>query len=107
MIIQSVNEFSTRFLFKIYALPQELGLPLDIVATFFNNLRPDVREFFISEGVQVPQRIPTETNHQGNQRLLLVINAAAEAEKKTRTIKPAVQPAGGGLRHRTFMRMSR
>ena len=26
-----------------------------------------------------------------------------EAENKTRTIKSAVQPAGGSLRHRTFM----
>ena len=74
-----VNEFYTRFVFKIDALPQELGLPLDIAATFFNNLSPDVRKFLMSEGVQVPQRMPPETNHQGNQRLLLVRNAAVEA----------------------------
>ena len=59
---------------------------MDIATTLFNNLRPDGREFLISEGVQVPQRLPTETNHQGNQRLILVINAAVEAENNTRTI---------------------
>ena len=48
MINQSVNEFYTCFIFKINALPQELGFPVDITATFFNNLVPDVREFFIS-----------------------------------------------------------
>ena len=48
LINQSVNEFYTRFLFKIDALPQEVGSPLDIAATLFNNLRPDVRELFIS-----------------------------------------------------------
>ena len=47
MINQSVNEFYTRFLFKIDALPQELGFPLDINTTFFKNLSPDVRELFI------------------------------------------------------------
>ena len=106
MINQSVNEFYTHFLFKIDALSQEVGLPLDIALTFFNNLSPDVRELLVSEGVQVPQRLPTETNHQGNHRLLLVINIAVEAEKKIRTIKASVQPAGGSLYHRTFMRMT-
>ena len=59
MINQFVNEFYTCFFFKIDALPQEVGFPLDIAATFFNNLSPDVRDFLISEGVQVPQRLPT------------------------------------------------
>ena len=79
MINQSVNKFYTRFLFKLDALPQEVGFPLDIASTFFNNLSPYVREFLISEGLQDPQILPTETNHQGNQRLLLVRNAAVEA----------------------------
>ena len=43
MINQSVNEFYTRFLFKIDKLPQEVGFPLNIAATFFKNLSPDVR----------------------------------------------------------------
>ena len=43
MINQSVNEFYTRFFFKIDSLPQEVGFLLDISATFFNNLSPDVR----------------------------------------------------------------
>ena len=47
MINQSVNEFYARFLFKLDALPQEVGFPLDIAATFFNNLSPDVRDFLI------------------------------------------------------------
>ena len=80
---------------------------MDITATFFNNLNPDVREFLISEGVQVPKRLPTETNHKGNQRLFLVRKAAAEKEKKIRTIKEAVKPLFRGPHHRTFMRISR
>ena len=107
MVNQSVNEFYTRFLFKIDALPHDVNFSLEISATFFNNLSPDNREFLISEGLQVPQRLPTETNHQGNQRLLLVRNAVVEAEKKIRTIKEALQPVGGGLHHRTFMSMPR
>ena len=105
MINQFVNEFYTRFLFKIYAIPQKVGFPLDIDAIFFNNLIPVVWGFLISEGVQVPQRLPPETNHQVNQSLLLVIHSAVEAEKNTRTIKAAVQPAGGSLHHRTYMIM--
>ena len=66
MINQSLNQFYTRFLSKIDALPQEVGFLLEISAEFFNNLSPDVREFLISEGVQVPQRLPKETNQQGN-----------------------------------------
>ena len=66
MVNQSVNEFYTRFLSKIDAFPQEVAFPLDIAATFFKNLSPDVREFLISDGVQVPPRPPTENNHQGN-----------------------------------------
>ena len=65
MINQSLNEVYIRFLFKIDALPQDIAFLLDIDATFFNNLIPDIREFLISEGVQVPPRPPTENNHQG------------------------------------------
>ena len=56
MVNQAVNEFYTRFLFKIDALPQDIIFPMDIFATLFNNLSPEVREFLISEGVQVPPR---------------------------------------------------
>ena len=95
MVNQSVNDFFTRFLFKTYALPHNVALPLDIAATFFNNSSTNIREFLISKGVQVPPRPRTENNHQGNQRLLLVRNAALEAEKKIRTIKAAVKPESG------------
>ena len=80
---------------------------MDITAPLSDNLIPDVREFLISEGVQAFQIIPTETNNQGNQRLSLVRNTAVESEKNTRTIKSAVQPAGGSLHHRTFMGIHR
>ena len=63
MVNQSVNEFYTRFLFKIDALAQDVAFPLDIAVTFFKNLSPEVREFLISEGVQVPTRPPNENNH--------------------------------------------
>ena len=49
---KSVNEFYIRFLFKIDSLLQDMLLPLGVSATFFNNFIPDVRELFISEGVQ-------------------------------------------------------
>ena len=45
---QLVNEFYTRFLFKISTLPQEVGFPLDIAATFFNNFIYYIRYFLIS-----------------------------------------------------------
>ena len=105
MVNRLENEFYTRFLFKIYALPQDVGFLLNIATIFFGNLRPVVRGFFISEGEQVPQRLPTETNHQGKQSLLLVRNSAVEAEKDTRAIKSAIKPAGGSLHPRTFMSM--
>ena len=103
MVNQSVNEFYTQFLSKIYALPQDAAFPLDISTTFFNKLSPDVREFLISDGFQIPPRPPTKNNHQGNQRLLLVINAAAGAENNTRAIKAAVQPESGSRHPKTFM----
>ena len=37
MITQLVNEFYTRFLSEIYALPQEVGPPLDITTKLFKN----------------------------------------------------------------------
>ena len=86
MVNQSVNEFYTCFLFKIDALPQDVAFQLDIYSTFFNNLSLDNIDFLLSEGVQVPPRPPTENNHQGNQRLILVIIVAMEAEKKIITI---------------------
>ena len=106
IINQQVNNFHIRFLFKIYALLKEVGSPLQISATFLKNLSPGVWEFLISEGVQATQRLPTETNHQGNQRLILVRNAAVEAEKNIRKIREAVQPAGRRSHHRTFMRIT-
>ena len=92
MVNQLVNWFYKQFLFKIDAPPQDVAFPFDIAATYFNNFITNVREFLISEGVQVSPRPPTENNHQGNQRLVLVRNAAVKAEKKIRTIKAAVQP---------------
>ena len=79
MVNQSVNEFYTWSLFQLDALPQKFAFPMDIDAYFFNNLSPDVSALFISEGIQVSPRPPTEKNQQGNQRLLLVINVAVEA----------------------------
>ena len=105
MVNQSVNEFYSRFLFKTDSLPQEILFPLDIDATFFNNLSPGVRELFISEGFQVPPISPTETNHQENWRLLLVRTAAVEAEKNTITIKDAMQPDIRSRHPRIFMGM--
>ena len=81
MVNQLLNEFYTRFLFKIYSLPQDVVFPLDIAATIFNNLIPDMREFLISEGFHITQRTPNKTNHQVN-----------NAENKTRTIKAEVGP---------------
>ena len=95
IVNKSVNEFYTRFLFKIYSIPQDFAFPLEITATFLKKSSPGVREFLISEGVQVPPRHPTEDNSQGNQRLLLVMNATVESEKNTRKIKTAVQAASG------------
>ena len=62
MFNKLVNEFYTWFLFKVGALLQDVLFPLEISATFFNDLSPDVRDFLISEGVQVPQRLSIETN---------------------------------------------
>ena len=84
MFNKSVNEFYTRILFEVDSLPHDVTYPLDISSTLFNNSSTVVREFFISEGVQVPPMPPTETNQKGNHRLLLVRNAAAEAKKKIR-----------------------
>ena len=55
---------------------------MDIGVIFFKNLSPDVRELLIPEGVHVTSWPPTETNHPGKQRLLLVKNAAVEFKKK-------------------------
>ena len=105
MVNQSVNEFYNRFLFKIYALPQDYEFPLETYATFFDNVSHNVRKLFISEGVQVTPIPPTENNHQGNQRLLLVRNVAVETERKTRTIQVAVQTARESRHPRKFMGM--
>ena len=102
---KSVNEFYIRFLFKIDSLLQDMVLPLGVYATFFNNLSTKVREFLISEGFQVPPRPITIHNHQGNQRLLLVRDAAVEAEKKIITIKVSMQPASGSRHYKTFVGM--
>ena len=78
---------------------------MDIDATLFNNLGPDVREFLKSEGVQVPPRPPIENNFQGNQRLLLIRNAEVKSEKNTRTIKASVQPSSGILHNKKYIGM--
>ena len=80
-------------------------LPLDIAADFFTNLSPNIRELLLPEWLQITPSPPTETNHQGNQRLLLVINASVESENKTITTEVADQPASRGHHTRTFMVM--
>ena len=83
--------------------PQDVVFTLYITATFFKILSPNIREFLISERVQVPPRTITKIDHQGNHKLLLIRNAAVEAENKTRTIKVAVQPEKGNFHTRKFM----
>ena len=90
MVNQSINYFYTWFLFKIDALPQDMVFSLEISATFFNKLSPKIRDFLISEGAQDPPRTPTQTNHQRNQRLLLVRNSAMGALNKIITIQATV-----------------
>ena len=68
-------------------------------------MSPNVRYLLISEGVQVSPSPPTKKNYQGNQRLFLVRNAVVETEKKTTTIKAALQPASGSRHPKTFMGM--
>ena len=72
----SHHKFYTRLLFNIYLLPQDEIFPLDIVATFFNNLSSDVQELLVEEVAQFPTKIPAKTNNQVNHRLLLVNNTA-------------------------------
>ena len=57
MVNQSLNEFYTRFLFKIDALPHYVGFPLESYATLFNNLITGVRELLIPEGFHVTPRL--------------------------------------------------
>ena len=79
MVNNSVNEFNTRFVFKIDALTQDVEFSLEIAATLFKNLSTDARKFLMSEGVQVPPSPPTENNQQVNQRIILVRNTAVES----------------------------
>ena len=95
MVNQSVNEFYNRFLLKIDALPQYVVLPLDIATTLFNNLSPDVRKLYISEGVHTPPRPPTKTNHQENQRLFLVRNVNNKSGSETSKRKQTPQDMYG------------
>ena len=43
MVKHSVNKFYIRFLFKMYALLQDVVLPLDITTNFLNRLSPNAR----------------------------------------------------------------
>ena len=79
--------------------------PLKISVTFFNNLSTNVREFVVSEEVQILPRLKIETNHKGNHMFLLDRNASLETKNKTRTIKTVVQPASVIRHPRTFMAM--
>ena len=96
MFHQLVNEFYSRFLFKLNKIPQDIhSITFGHRRTFFNEFSTKVRKLLISEGVQVPPRIPTETNHQVNQTIILVINTSAEDEHNIGTIKASVQQSGG------------
>ena len=103
MVNQSINEFYTRTLLNIYALPQDVLFPKENTLTFFNNLSNNVREFLVSEGFQVPTIISEDTKNQVNQRLLLAINSVVEDKRKIRTIKAAVQTMGGNCNSRLFI----
>ena len=80
---------------------------LDIASTLLTFLSPDVQEFLVSEGVQIPERITRKTNHQGNQRILLLKDAEVKADKNNGTIKAAFQPVGVVHNPRSFMEMPR
>ena len=78
---------------------------MDIAANLFNNLSPGGWEFLVSEGVQYPIIPPADINKQGNQRLLLVINAAVESYKNGITTKESLQTAGENPKTRLFVGM--
>ena len=42
------NKSINKILFKIDSVPQDFILPLEIAATFFNNLSPKIRELLTS-----------------------------------------------------------
>ena len=63
MLDQSVNYFYRHFLFNIDALPKDNIFLLDISAILLIVLSPDVQEFLVSEGVQIPARLTRKTNH--------------------------------------------
>ena len=42
------------------SLTQDVVFPLEIAASFFNNLTPDIIDFLIAKGVPVPPRMKTE-----------------------------------------------
>ena len=107
MLDQSVNYFYRHFMFNIDAITQDKMFLLDIAATLLTFLSPDVQEFLVSEGVQIPARLTRKTNHQGNQKLLLVKDAAVEADKNNRTIKAAFQTVVIVHNPRSFMEMPR
>ena len=55
MVNQSVNDFKTRFPFKIDALQQDLSFPLDIAATFFKNWFPKLESYWYQKGSRFQQ----------------------------------------------------
>ena len=76
------------------ALPKNVVFLLDIAATCFNTLNPNVRDFLTSEGFHPPPpRTPSKTNQHGNLRPPLVRNQSLNEDNKIVTIKATVQPA--------------
>ena len=102
IVNQSINEFYTRFLFKIGGLPQDAVFPLDIAANFFNNLSPNIREIFISEGVQVPQGYQLKKS-PGKPEAHFSQKCGSRSKKQVRTKKSVVQPESGSRHPSTFV----
>ena len=63
MLDQLVNYFYSHFMFNIDALSQDEMFLLYIAATFLKKLSPDVQEFLVLEGFQIPARLTRKTNH--------------------------------------------
>ena len=98
----SIEEFHANFLQRVNNLPQDIPFLMDVVATFFKNIRSDIRRIFEAENIAVLAGPENETNLDGISQLQSETYKRMEGEiltKQRGKLSPEVWSEEGSTGH--------
>jgi len=78
----------------VRTMPRGILYPLDIGATFFNNLSSEIKKMMETGTFEIPQRPHPDTNVAADDRVLAIRDQDIQVEAQLKVLKPAASRYG-------------